>query len=144
MHLTPALAVGIVLACVIPMFAVIIGARNAARRGGIGQVPPDAPGPPFDPAAANLTVRGGAWVNGVNVTWPGATLRIGRDAAELTAFACPPVVIRRAEATALRWRRGLFGRGLQFRTATGRLDRVTFWPVFDRTLPARLRHLGWS
>jgi hypothetical protein len=91
-----------------------------------------------------ITVRGGAWVNGINLTWPSATLRVGPDAVELTAYACVPILIRRSEVTGLHRRRGLFGHGLQFRTATGRLDRVTFWPMSDRGLADRMRQLGWT
>jgi hypothetical protein len=137
-------AAGVVLGCLIPVFLVAAGVRSAARRGGVGQAPPGVPGPPFDPAAAVVTVRGGAWVNGINVTWPGATLRVSPDAAELTAFACPPILIRRSEVTGLRWRRALLSRGVQFRTATGRLDRVTFWPMSARGLADRMRELGWN
>jgi hypothetical protein len=143
-QVTPLAAAGIVAGCLIPVFAVVAGVRSAARRGGVGQTPPGEPGPPFDPAAVVVSVRGGAWVNGINVTWPGATLRVGPDAAELTAFGCPAILIRRAEVTGLRWRRTPLGRGVQFRTATGRLDRVTFWPMVARGLADRMSELGWT
>ncbi len=118
------------------------------RTGGLGHVPPgdidSTPPRTFAEGSDDcLVLRGGAWVNGVNVTWPLATLRIDPDQAELEVFGTTPVRISRAEVVGLRWVQGLTARGLKFRTASGRLDKMTFWVFSRRTTAERLSRLGW-
>jgi len=89
------------------------------------------------------TLRGGVWVDGFSVTWPFATLSLDRSHAEIRAPFVSPVQFRRDEVLGVRWRRLLLARGLRFTTATGRLDRVTFWPVPSRAAQRALERLGW-
>jgi hypothetical protein len=127
----------------ISVASVILGVLRREKTGGIGRVPP--PHPAALAALADedydLVLRGGAWVNGINVTWPSASLLISSDQIELRAYAVEPIRIARAEVTALRWVPGPFGRGLKFRTDSGRLDKVTFWPLGRAS--RSLRELGW-
>jgi hypothetical protein len=88
-----------------------------------------------------FTLRGGARVNGFNVTWPMATLRIGRSQAELDVPGVDLIRIARGEVTGVRWIRRPLGLGIRFRTGSGRLDEVTFWSV--RPAAKRMRELGW-
>jgi hypothetical protein len=127
--------------------AVIVGVRRRERTGGLGRVPPP------DPAHAraitamadddyDLVMRGGAWVNGLNVTWPYASLLIGPAQAELRVYAVDePIRVGRDEEIGLRWRYTPLGLGLTFRTESGRLDKVTFWFLGRARKP--LDDLGW-
>ncbi|OXM64491.1 hypothetical protein [Amycolatopsis vastitatis] len=122
--------------------------RWREKSGGLGRVPPP------DPADAHqrvtlrdedydLVLRGTASVNGVTVTGGRSRLLVTRDQAELRAFfALEPIRFSRAEVTGLLWVPGPFGgRKLKFRTASGRLDNVTFWP--RRNAEEQLAELGW-
>jgi hypothetical protein len=88
-----------------------------------------------------LVIRGGAWVNGVNVTWPFASLLVSRTQAELRVYAVEPIHIARTEVIGLRWAHGPLGKGIKFRTDSGRLDKVTVWPLGKAKRP--LDELGW-
>ena len=113
-----------------------------ARSGGLGRVPGPAPAPrPGGTAAVSL--RGGAWVDGMNVTWPFATLTVDESHAELRAIFAAPVTISRSEVTGLAWRPGFPGRGVRFRTDSGRLDRVTFWTMPWSNAREQLARAGW-
>ena len=68
-------------------------------------------------------------MNGVTMTWPFASLPVCRGQAELRDYATEPIRLARSEVTGLRWMRGPFGRGLKFRTVSGRLGKVTFCPL---------------
>ena len=115
-----------------------------ARSGGLGRVPGPTPAPADRPTGtAVVALRGGAWINGVNVTWPFATLTVHESHAELRALLTPPVTIDRSEVIELVWRR-FPGRGLRFRTESGRLDRVTFWPIPWRNAQEKLARAGRS
>ena len=121
---------------------VVLGVRRRERTGGLGRVPP--PGPQTAVPAAEepaFTLRGGAWVNGFNVSWPMATLRVGRSHAELDVPGVELIRVARAEVTGVRWIRRPLGLGIKFRTESGRLDKVTFWSV--RPAAKRMRELGW-
>lgn len=144
---------------------IVLQMRRRQRYGGFGRVPPPpasplpaspltASPPPASPPPASplpssapgaddvFSARGGAWLNGWNVTWPGATLRVTRDGAELDVWGADLIRISRAEVTSLHWVPGYRpGVGLKFRTESGRLDKVTFWFLGRR--PDRLRELGW-
>jgi len=107
--------------------------------------------PPPDPAHArqfaalrdedyDLVLRGGAQVNHLKATWPFATLLVSRGQIELRVSSVEPIRIARAEVTGLWWV-GLFSRGLKFRTASGRLDKVTVWPPGEAR--EQLAELGW-
>jgi hypothetical protein len=134
------LAAGTVAA---PLFTAALWAVRA-RSGGLGRVPgPDLASADQPAGTAVVALRGGAWINGVNVTWPFATLTVDESHAELRAPFTPPVTVNRSEVIELVWRR-FPGRGLRFRTDSGRLDRVTFWPVPWRNAQERLARAGWS
>jgi hypothetical protein len=75
------------------------------------------------------------------VTWPFASLLVSRGQAELRVHALEPIRIARAEVTGLRRVRGPFSRGFKFRTASGRLDKVTFWARGKSG--KQLAELGW-
>ena len=122
---------------------IVLGVRRRERTGGFGHVPPPGPGAAV-PAAEEyeFTLRGGAWVNGFNVSWPMATLRIGRSQAELDVPGVELIRVARGEVTGVRWIRRPLGLGIRFRTESGRLDKVTFWSV--RPAAKRMRELGWS
>jgi hypothetical protein len=124
----------------------IIGIRRREKTGGLGRVPP------LDPAHRgqiiamkdedyDLVIRGGAWVNGVNVTWPFASLLIGPTQAELRVYAVEPIQIARTEVIGLRWVHGPLGKGIKFQTESGRLNKVTVWPLGKAKKP--LDDLGW-
>jgi hypothetical protein len=126
--------------------AVIVVVRWRGKTGGLGRVPPP------DPACAHqcvtlryedydLVLRGTASVNGVTVTGGSSRLLVTRGQAELRAFNLDPIRFSRAEVTGLLWLRAPFGRKLKFRTASGRLDKVTFWP--RREAEEQLAELGW-
>jgi hypothetical protein len=53
-----------------------------------------------------------------------------------------PILIARAEVTGVRRVRGPFSRGVKFRTESGRLDKVSFWPVGKAA--QQLTELGWQ
>ncbi|WP_328456963.1 hypothetical protein [Amycolatopsis sp. NBC_00438] len=139
---------GIVLLAICALVAttVFVGVRRREKTGGLGQVPPPAPEYARRITALrdedyDLVLRGGAWVNGINVTWPFASLLISRNQIELRVQVLMPIRIARAEVTGLRRVRGPFSRGFKFRTASGRLDKVTFWPVGKAG--NQLTELGW-
>ena len=141
--------VGIVLLAICALLAttVFVGIRRREKTGGLGQVPPPAPEHARGIAAPrdedyDLVLRGGAWVNGINVTWPFAVLLVSRNQIELRVRVLVPIRIARAEVTGVRRVRGPFGRGLKFRTESGRLDKVTFWPVGKAA--KELAELGWD
>lgn len=90
----------------------------------------------------DLVLRGGAWVNGISVTWPFARLLVGRNQFELRVRSLVPIRIARAEVTGLRRVRWLFGRGVKFQTESGRLDKVTFW--LPRKAMEQWDQLGWQ
>lgn len=132
--------------CALLVTTVFAGIRRRGKTGGLGQVPPSAPEYTRRVTALrdedyDLILRGGAWVNGVNVTWPFASLLVSRNQIELRVRVLVPIQITRAEVTGVRRVRGPFSRGLKFRTASGRLDKVTFWPVGKAT--KQLAGLGW-
>ncbi|MFJ9782896.1 hypothetical protein ACIRSS_25170 [Amycolatopsis sp. NPDC101161] len=142
-------AVGIVLLalCALLVTTVFFESRRREKTGGVGQVPPPASEHARQVAALrdedyDVVLRGGAWVNGVNVTWPFADLLVSRTQIELRVRTLVPIRIARAEVTGVRWVRGPFSRGLKFRTSSGRLDKVTFWPVGK--VRNRLTELGWQ
>jgi hypothetical protein len=140
---------GIVLLaiCALLVTTVFVGARWREKTGGLGQVPPPAPeyarritvlrDEDFD-----LVLRGGAIVNGVSATWPFAILLVSRDQIELRVRVLVPIRIARAEVTGVRRVRGLYSRGFKFRTESGRLDKVSFWPVGKAA--KQLAELGWQ
>jgi hypothetical protein len=123
---------------------VIFWARRTAKSGGLGGVPPAEP-THAAPAGADyqLELRGGARVNGLNVSWPLATLRVNPQQAELQVWgALEPIRIARTEVTSLYWVGvGLLGPGLKFRTESGRLNKVTVWVGWKAR--ERLDNLGW-
>jgi hypothetical protein len=127
------------------LFTVVAFAARA-RSGGLGRVPDPATAPALQPseAAVVVTVRGGAWINGLNVSWPFATLTIDESHAKLRALFAAPVTINRSEVTGLAWRPGFAGRGIRFRTDSGRLDRVTFWPMPWSNAREKLARVGWQ
>ncbi|ADJ42149.1 hypothetical protein AMES_0321 [Amycolatopsis mediterranei S699] len=140
---------GIVLLaiCALLVTTVFVGARWREKTGGLGQVPPPAPKYARRIAALrdedyDLVLRGGAIVNGVSATWPFAVLLVSRDQIELRVRVLVPIRIARAEVTGVRRVRGLYSRGFKFRTESGRLDKVSFWPVGKAA--KQLAELGWQ
>jgi len=145
----PDVQIGVALAAFgcISVTVVVVGIRRREKTGGLGRVPPP------DPAQAgriiamadedyDLVLRGGAWVNGVNVTWPYASLLVSPAQAELRVYAvAEPIRIGRSEVVGLRWMHTPLGVGLKFRTESGRLDKVTVW-LLGKT-KKRLDDLGW-
>jgi hypothetical protein len=132
--------------CGLLVTTVFFESRRREKTGGVGQVPPPAPEHARQVAALrdedyDLVLRGGAWVNGVNVTWPFASLLVSRNQIELRVWVLVPIRIARAEVTGIRRVRGPFGRGFKFRTESGRLDKVTFWP--GAKAAKQLAELGW-
>ncbi|MGW4526392.1 hypothetical protein [Amycolatopsis sp. NPDC004378] len=132
--------------CVLLVTTVFVVYRRREKTGGLGQVPPPVPEHARQIAALrdedyDLVLRGGAWVNGVNVTWPFAELLVSRNQIELRVRALVPIRIARAEVTGVRRVRGPFSRGFKFRTDSGRLDKVTFWPTGKAA--KQLAELGW-
>ncbi|MET8850856.1 hypothetical protein [Amycolatopsis sp. NPDC004625] len=118
--------------------------RESFRR--FGRVPP--PDPDFARQFAalrdedyDLVLRGEASVNHRTVTWPLASLLVSRGQLELRVRGVEPIRIVRAEVTGLWWVGAPFGRGLRFRTASGRLDEVTVWSVGKAE--KQLTELGW-
>ncbi|MEV5721219.1 hypothetical protein AB0L41_45775 [Amycolatopsis mediterranei] len=140
---------GIVLLaiCALLVRTVFVGARWREKTGGLGQVPPPAPEyarriTALQEEDYDLVLRGGAIVNGVSATWPFAVLLVSRDQIELRVRVLVPIRIARAEVTGVRRVRGLYSRGVKFRTESGRLDKVSFWPV--GTAAKQLAELGWQ
>ncbi|MGW3963939.1 hypothetical protein ACWED2_29265 [Amycolatopsis sp. NPDC005003] len=136
----------VVPAAVVYVVAALIVVRWRAKTGGLGRVPPP------DPADRcvtlryedyDLVLRGTALVNGLTVIGHSSRLLVTRDQAELRAsYTHDPILFSRAEVTGLLWTRGPFGgRSLKFRTASGRLDKVTFWT--RRAAEEKLAELGW-
>jgi hypothetical protein len=132
--------------CALLVTTVFVGIRRREKTGGLGQVPPPVPEYARQITALrdeeyDLVLRGGAWVNGVNVTWPFASLLVSRNQIELRVQVLVPIRIVRAEVTGVRRVRGPFSRGFKFRTESGRLDKVSFWPVGKAA--KQLAELGW-
>jgi len=140
--------VGIVLLviCALLVTGVFVGIRWRGKTGGLGQVP--SPAPEYARLTVlrdedyDLVLRGGARVSGVSATWPFASLLVSRDQIELRVQVLVPIRIARAEVTGLCRVRGLFSRGVKFRTESGRLDEVSFWPVGKAV--KQLAELGWQ
>jgi len=146
--MSPHAETGIVLLAICALLAttVFVGSRRREKTGGVGQVPPQAPEYARRITALrdedyDLVLRGGARVNGVSATWPFASLLVSRSQIELRVRVLVPIRIARAEATGVRRVRGLFSRGFKFRTESGRLDKVSFWPVGKAA--KQLAELGW-
>jgi hypothetical protein len=140
---------GIVLLtiCALLVTTVFVGYRWREKTGGVGQVPPPAPEYARRVTALrdedyDLVLRGGAWVNGINVTWPFASLLLSRNQIELRVGVLMPIRIVRAEVTGVRRVRGPFSRGFKFRTESGRLDKVTLW--LPGKAAQQLAELGWQ
>ncbi|MFJ1766781.1 hypothetical protein ACIOD2_41080 [Amycolatopsis sp. NPDC088138] len=128
------------------MTTVFVEGRRREKSGGVGQVPPPAPEFAREIAALrdedyDLVLRGGARVNGISVTWPFARLLVGRNQIELRVQTLMPIRIARAEVTGVRRVRGPYSRGFKFRTESGRLEKVSFWPVGKAA--EQLAELGW-
>ncbi|MEU0797811.1 hypothetical protein ABZ342_47760 [Amycolatopsis sp. NPDC005961] len=124
----------------------IIRFRWPEKFQGFGRVPPPNPAHARQFAALrdedyDLVLRGGASVNHLNATWPYASLLVSRSQIELRVRRVEPIRITRAEVIGLSWVGLPFGRGLKFRTASGRLDKVTVWP--PRNAEKQLADLGW-
>jgi hypothetical protein len=139
---------GIVLLaiCALLVTTVFVGIRRREKTGGLGQVPPPAPEYVRRITALrdedyDLVLRGGARVSGVSATWPFASLLVSRNQIELRVQVLVPIRIARAEVTGVRRVRGPFSRGFKFRTESGRLDKVSFWPVGKAA--KQLAELGW-
>ncbi|MGW4065728.1 hypothetical protein ACWEGE_46090 [Amycolatopsis sp. NPDC004747] len=120
--------------------------RWRAKTGGIGRVPPPDPADRCGTLREedyDLVLRGSASVNGLTATGRSARLLVTRDQAELRhAHTFDPIRFSRAEVTGLLWSWAPFGsRSLKFRTASGRLDKVTFWT--RRAAEEQLAELGW-
>ncbi|OXM64169.1 hypothetical protein [Amycolatopsis vastitatis] len=146
--MSPHAGMGIVLLaiCALLVTTVFAGGRWREKTGGLGQVPPPAPEHARRITALrdedyDFVLRGGAIVNGVSATWPFAILLVSRDQIELRVRILVPIRIARAEVTGVRRVRGLSGRGFKFRTESGRLDKVSFWPVGKAG--KQLAELGW-
>jgi hypothetical protein len=147
--MSPHAELGIILLtiCALLVTTVFVGIRRREKTGGLGQVPPPAPEHERQIAALqdedyDLVLRGGAIVNGVSATWPFASLLVSRDQIELRVKVLVPIRIARAEVTGVRRVRGLYSRGFKFRTESGRLDKVSFWPVGKAA--KQLAELGWQ
>ncbi|GAA0578180.1 hypothetical protein GCM10010172_73770 [Paractinoplanes ferrugineus] len=131
----------------VSMTVLLVGVRRRERTGGLGRVPPPDAVRAGEFAARpdsgyDLVLRCGAWANGVNVSWPLATLLVSPDQAELRVWSAPePIRVARGEVTGLHEVAGRWSRGLKFRTESGRLDKVTVWAGRDTV--ARMRELGW-
>jgi hypothetical protein len=139
---------GIVLLaiCALLVTTVFVGVRRREKTGGLGQVPPPAPEhvrriTELQDEDYDLVLRGGARVNGVGATWPFASLLVSRNQIELRVQVLVPIRIGRAEVTGVRRVRGPFSRGVKFLTESGRLDKVSFWPVGKAA--KHLAALGW-
>ncbi|MEU4251912.1 hypothetical protein AB0F15_31290 [Amycolatopsis sp. NPDC026612] len=146
--MSPHTEVGIVLLgiCALLVTTVFVESRRREKTGGLGQVPPPDPAHARRIAALrdedyDLVLRGGARVNGLSVTWPFADLLVSRNQIELRVRTLVPIRITRTEVTGVRRVRGLFSRGFKFRTESGRLDKVSFWPVGKAA--EQLAELGW-
>ncbi|MFG1644077.1 hypothetical protein ACGFMK_27650 [Amycolatopsis sp. NPDC049252] len=140
-------AIVLLAICALLVTTVFVGSRGREKSGGLGQVPPAAPEYARRITALrdedyDLVLRSGAWVNGVSVTWPFASLLVSRNQIELRVQVLMPIRITRAEVTGLRRVRGPFSRGFGFRTASGRWDEVSFWPVGKAA--KQLAELGWQ
>ena len=123
----------------------LIGLYLLSRSGGPGKVPGTLPISDFPQwnGSDRVVFRGGAWVNGINVSWPFVVLTVDSLQAELRAPLMSPIRILRSEVVALQWSRGIFGEGIKFQTESGRLDRITFWPVSEAVVKLGLTRLGW-
>ncbi|MFJ1764743.1 hypothetical protein ACIOD2_30770 [Amycolatopsis sp. NPDC088138] len=123
----------------------VIRVRWPEKFRGFGRVPPPDPAHARQFAALrdedyDLVLRGDAQVNHFKATWPLVSLLVSRGQIELRVPRVEPIRIVRAEVTGLWWV-GAFGRGLKFRTASGRLDEVTVWPHGE--VGDQLAELGW-
>ena len=141
---------GAELGIIVPAFVVlavvmvIIRIRWPEKFRAFGRVPPPDPAHAREFAALrdedyDLVLKGGAQVNRLNATWPFASLLVSRGQIELRIYRTETIRITRAEVTGLWWVRA--GRGLKFRTASGRLDKVTVWP--GDKIEKQLADLGW-
>jgi hypothetical protein len=141
--MSPSVRMGLVLLAfgALSLAGLIYWARRTSRTGGVGGVPPADPAHVAAGGDYELALRGGARVNGLHVSWPLATLRVGREQAELTIWGgVEPIRIARREVTEVRRvGAGPMGPGLKFRTESGRLD-VTVWA--GRDAAAELGRLG--
>ncbi|WP_328646488.1 hypothetical protein OHS58_46290 [Amycolatopsis sp. NBC_00348] len=79
---------------------------------------------------------GEAWVNHRHVTWPSAGLLVSRGQAEPRVYGVEPIRIARRSDRPV-----VGGRGLEFHTASGRLDKVALWP--RGKAGEQLAELGW-
>ncbi|MEV7040385.1 hypothetical protein [Amycolatopsis sp. NPDC051061] len=146
--MSPGAEMGIVLLaiCALLVTTVFVGIRRREKTGGLGQVRPPAPEhvrriTELRDEDYDLVLRGGARVNGVSATWPFASLLVSRTQIELRVQVLVPIRIARAEVTGVRRVRGPFSRGVKFQTESGRLDKVSFWPVGKAA--KQLAELGW-
>jgi hypothetical protein len=147
--MSPGAKMGIVLLamCALLVTTIFVASRRREKTGGVGQVPPPAPEYARRIAALrdedyDLVLRGGAWVNGISVTWPFASLLVSRNQIELRVRVLVPIQIARTEVTGVRRVRWLFSRGVKFQTESGRLGKVTFW--LPRKAMEQLAELGWQ
>lgn len=144
--MSPVLGIVLLAICALLATTVFVGSRRREKTGGVGQVPPPAPEHAHRFAELgdedyDLVLRGGARVNGVSVTWPFASLLVSRNQIDLRVRVLVPIRIARAEVTGVRLVHGPFSRGFKFRTESGRLDKVSFWPVGKAA--KKLAELGW-
>jgi len=132
-------------------FAVLIvaftfgGLWLAARRGGVGSVPPR---PVFDKAAPTeppaAVVRVGASVNGIHCSWPIATVQLWRERLELTMPLADTVAIHRTEVTEIRTSWLSLGRTIRFVDSAERLHHVIVRTgPGDSRLLTELHENGW-
>lgn len=120
----------------------VVGIFVASRRGGIGSVR-SAGSPPPRQEVGGVALRGGARVNGINVSAPFATLTVGHGEAVLRCPLSDVVYVARDEVAAVKWRRAGVLPRLKFETDSGRLDHVSFSPVDVAGARRALAELGW-
>jgi hypothetical protein len=97
-------------------------------------------------ANEGISLIGGARVDGWSVTAPLATLTADRSCAVLQGPIIGTTRINRSEVVSLRWRNFLITHKLviKFRTASGQVEKVTFWVFAGTGDREQLRDLGWS
>jgi hypothetical protein len=97
-------------------------------------------------ANEGISLIGGARVDGWSVTAPLATLTADRSCAVLQGPIIGTTRISRSEVVSLRWRNLLITHKLviKFRTASGQVEKVTFWVFAGTGDREQLRELGWS
>ena len=86
--------------------------------------------------------RVGAWVNGVHGTWPTYQVSVDDHCLVLRGGLSGTVSVARSEVTAVEPVKAMAASGFQFRTETGRLDRVAVFPL-GRSLLDELSTRGW-